>query len=180
MFCNVGFTTELATLSEEDLNAACEMSKMTKLECDDFKRKMKNTPSLDDLKKRVLEQPKISEWNWIKVAEGTETFPLPSYIDKNSVKKEGKYKYFWSLSNYNERSSDGIISTAKYYKVDCKKIQKQLLRFKGYSEHWAKGELISDWETNEEERVWGTGHPKSSVKKVLKTVCKETYERKEK
>ena len=44
LWCNVGFAEEMLIPSEEVLNSACKELKKTKLECDDFKRMIKNLP----------------------------------------------------------------------------------------------------------------------------------------
>ena len=85
--------------SEEELNSACKELKKTKLECDDFKRMIKNLPkdleNQEKLKKKILEQyikqPTVPDW--ILIWEGNKDFPNKYYVDKNSVKKEEKYKY---------------------------------------------------------------------------------------
>ena len=179
LWCNVGFAEEMLIPSEEVLNSACKELKKTKLECDDFKRMIKNLPkdleNQEKLKKKILEQyikqPTVPDW--ILIWEGNKDFPNKYYVDKNSVKKEEKYKYFRTLSNHEPRTS-GSISTTIIYKVDCNKLKAQTLHVTDYSLTFGAGDIISDFDTSEEKRSkWNTGVPNSPFKKALKTVCTE-------
>ena len=178
LWCNVGFA-EKSEISEEFLNDTCEKLKKSKLECDDFKRTIKNLPKdleyLEKTKKKILEQyikqPTVPDW--ILIWDGNKDFPNKYYVDKNSVKKDiGNYKYFRTLSNH--EGTSGSRSTVMIYKVECNRLKAQTLHLTSYSLTFAAGDIISDFDTSEEKRSkWNSGVPNSPFKKALKTVCTE-------
>jgi len=63
------------------------------------------------------------------------------YIDKETIKENNDYVYFWMLQNNNVPDESGIISTKAYVQGDCKIDRVKFLVGYGYKVPMAEGEI---------------------------------------
>ena len=118
-----------------------------------------------------------ANFKWTKIVT-TDDRATEFYIDKNSVKKVGKFHYYWMLANYLKLEEDddpNIKSTISSNILNCETNEYKILIFISFNLNKGRGEIIDDvivpdeaiglfeWRYFGEETAFGS---------VFKAVCK--------
>jgi len=56
---------------------------------------------------------------WSKVSSAQGDIGVDNYIDVDTIKKNGKYIYFWKMINHPGMPNEGYKSNKSYIQVDC-------------------------------------------------------------
>ena len=118
-----------------------------------------------------------ANFKWTKIVTtidgGTEF-----YIDKNSVKKVGKFHYYWSLANYlklEEGDDPNIKSVISSNILNCETNEYKLVIFTSFNLNKGRGEIIDDVIVPDEDTSyfdWKYFGENTSFGRVFKAVCK--------
>jgi hypothetical protein len=92
------------------------------------------------------------------------------YYDKDRVRKNGKYIYFWLLHDYGRPSLDGTLSVTTYTQLDCSILRYKDLKRQGYKNSMGEGEKTSVYTPLDE---WNYTKPDSDGEYLYKKVCEE-------
>ena len=91
-----------------------------------------------------------AEWVFISESIGDDK----SYIDPRSIKKDGKLRRAWVVTDYKGKRKNGVRSFRGLTEVDCKGKRLRILSYTSHSGPMATGELI------------GTGKPQPQWVKI--------------
>ena len=100
------------------------------------------------------------------------------YIDKKSVKKVGKFHYYWMMSNYlilEEGDSPNVKSTITSNILNCETSEYKSVTFTSFNLNKGRGEIQSDVIIPDEDMsyfAWDYYGEKTSFGAVFKEVCK--------
>ena len=100
------------------------------------------------------------------------------YIDKNSVKKVGKFHYYWALANYlklEEGDDPNVKSNITFNILNCETKEFKGLNFTSFNLNKARGEIIDDVIIPDEDIsyfVWKYFGEETSFGVIFKAVCK--------
>ena len=92
------------------------------------------------------------------------------YYDKDRVRKNGKYIYFWELSDFLKPTENGVFSLTTYIQLDCSIFRFKNLRRQSYKNSMGKGKNSMEWTPKNE---WGYPKPKSVKEFMYNKVCEE-------
>tara|TARA_B100002003_G_scaffold185478_1_gene173856 strand:+ start:83 stop:505 length:423 start_codon:yes stop_codon:yes gene_type:complete len=118
-----------------------------------------------------------ANFRWTKIvttADDTTEF----YIDKNSVKKVGKFHYYWSMANYlklEESDNPNIKSNITFNILNCETREIKSVTFTSFNLNKGRGEIDVDVIIPDEDISyfdWKYFGEKTSVGRVFKEVCK--------
>ena len=118
-----------------------------------------------------------TNFKWTKIVT-TEDGATDFYIDKNSVKKVGKFHYYWALANYlklEEGDDPDVKSVITFNILNCKTKEYKSLNFTTFNLNKGKGEIIDDVIIPDEDISyfdWAHFGEKTSFGVVFKKVCK--------
>ena len=118
-----------------------------------------------------------ANFKWTKIVTtidgGTEF-----YIDKNSVKKVGKFHYYWMMSNYlklEEGDSPNVKSTITSNILNCETSEFKSVTLTSFNLNKGRGEIEIDVIIPDEDMsyfAWKYFGEKTSFGVVFKEVCK--------
>jgi len=118
-----------------------------------------------------------ANFKWTKIVttgDGTTEF----YIEKNSVKKLGKFHYYWSLANYLKLEEDddpNVKSAITSNIVNCKTREVKTVTYTSFYLNKGRGEINTDFivpDTDISYFDWQHYGEKTSFGRVFKEVCK--------
>ena len=118
-----------------------------------------------------------ANFKWTKIVttkDGTTEF----YIEKNSVKKLGKFHYYWSLANYlklEEGDDPNVKSVINFNILNCETTEFKSLNFTSFNLNKARGEIDIDVIIPDEDISyfeWKYFGEETSFGRVFKEVCK--------
>ena len=118
-----------------------------------------------------------SNFRWTKIVttkDGTTEF----YIDKNSVKKVGKFHYYWGLANYlilEEGDSPDVKSAITFNILNCESNEFKHLNFTSFNLNKGRGKIIDDIILPDEFMnyfEWKYYGEETSYGRIFKVVCK--------
>ena len=92
------------------------------------------------------------------------------YYDKDRVRKNGKYLYFWFLIDSLKPLERGDFSLTRYLQLDCSISRYKSLKEITYKKSMGEGEMTSDFTPPNE---WKYPEPESISEFVSNKVCKE-------
>ena len=105
------------------------------------------------------------DWNYlIKSIKG-----MKFYYDKDRVRKNGKYLYFWMLVDVIKPIRGGL-SSKSYFQLECSMLRFKNLNFQLYNKSMGEGEMIGN-ETPRDE--WGYPPPDSVYETLFNKICEE-------
>ena len=110
----------------------------------------------------------------VKTIDGTAEF----YIDKNSVKKVGKFHYYWMMSNYlklEEGDNPNVKSNITFEILNCETSEVKSVTHTSFNLNKGRGEINIDIIVPDEDMSyfdWKYFGEKTSFGMVFKTVCK--------
>ena len=116
-------------------------------------------------------------FKWTKIVT-TDDRTTEFYIDKNSVKKVGKFHYYWSLANYiklEEGDDPNIKSVISSNILNCETNEYKLVIFTSFNLNKGRGEIIDDVIVPDEDISyfdWQYFDEKTSFGVIFKEVCK--------
>ncbi len=99
------------------------------------------------------------EWSYV-----TENLVAKFYIDKDRVRKSGKYIYFWDLLDF--KSS----SYTHYIQLDCSIFRLKTLKFHVHNQGMGEGSPIEEWTPPDE---WNYPQPDTVIEFRYKYICEE-------
>ncbi len=91
------------------------------------------------------------------------------YYDKDRVRKNGKYLYFWELSDY-IKPIDRSWSSTNYVQLDCSIFRFKWLNIQAYGNNMGEGKIIRDFTPEDK---WIYPPPKSTFEVMYNRICKE-------
>ena len=92
------------------------------------------------------------------------------YYDKDRVRKNGKYIYFWFLIDSLKPLERGDFSLTRYLQLDCSISRYKSLKEITYKKSMGEGEMTSDFTPANE---WEYPKPESISEFVSNKVCEE-------
>ena len=92
------------------------------------------------------------------------------YYDKDRVRKNGKYIYFWFLIDSLKPLERGDFSLTRYLQLDCSISRYKSLKEITYKKSMGEGEVTSDFTPPNE---WKYPKPESISEFVSNKVCEE-------
>ena len=104
---------------------------------------------------------------WTKVGDtvgGGDTY----YVDYERIRKVDGFVYFWELIDYLKPTSNGVLSTKRYYQVDCKLFRLRYLSHVYNKQPMGRGPSETYSPKNPE---WYYPPPNSWDEFLLKSVC---------
>ena len=116
-------------------------------------------------------------FKWTKIVT-TDDRTTEFYIDKNSVKKVGKFHYYWQLSNYlilEEGDDPNVKSNITFNILNCETKEFKHLNFTSFNLNKGRGEIIDDVIVPDEDTSyfdWKYFGENTSFGRVFKAVCK--------
>ena len=118
-----------------------------------------------------------ANFKWTKVVI-TNDATTEFYIDKKSVRKVGKFHYFWMMSNYlilEEGDNPNVKSTITSNILNCETSEFKSVTFTSFNSNKGRGEIGSDVIIPDEDMSyfdWDYFGEKTSFGMVFKEVCK--------
>ena len=118
-----------------------------------------------------------ANFKWTKIVT-TKDRTTEFYIDKNSVKKVGKFHYYWSLANYlklEEGDDPNIKSVISSNILNCETNEYKLVIFTSFNLNKGRGKIIDDVIVPDEDISyfdWQYFDEKTSFGVIFKEVCK--------
>ena len=91
------------------------------------------------------------------------------YYDKDRVRKNGKYLYFWKLVDYYISNKWGNLSETSYIQLDCSIFRYKNLKNYFYKNYMGKGGF-TDFTPKDE---WDYPKPNSVMEYMCNFVCEE-------
>jgi hypothetical protein len=113
----------------------------------------------------MFSTPSYAEWTKVSESGSGNNF----YVDFERIKKQGRYIYFWQLSDYFRPTPTGRLSGKTYRQGDCKLLRIKLLSDQYYNEPMGRGEIASY--SNIPDENWRYPSPNSSNETTLEVVC---------
>jgi hypothetical protein len=108
----------------------------------------------------------ISYAEWTLVSKN---YKSNQYLDFERIRKVDGYVYYWTLSEYLERTPLGHLSGKVYHQGDCKLFRRKILSDSYYEEPRAVG--IPTNSSNKPDKEWSYPSPNSSDEVILNFVC---------
>ena len=106
---------------------------------------------------------------WILLESNTEGYDY--YYENKLIYKDGKYIYFWQLSNYPKRDESGDLSAVFFTQLDCQTRKFKWLYLKFYDQQMSNGNLNAGFASNE----WDN-NPDNSVGALIdEYICKNYF-----
>ena len=90
-------------------------------------------------------------------------------FDYSTLRKDGDLRKIWTLSNFVEKESNGVVSSRVRMEYDCKNERQRYLSFKLFSEKNATGVVI---ESGDIPSSWKDIAPDTAAWKLMQTACK--------
>ena len=90
------------------------------------------------------------------------------YVEDESIKKIGKYVYYWEMEDFLKRDEMGDMSYKNYKQVDCKTLRFKVLQLISYIQSMGKGGISTVISPPDN---WIYPPPNSSVAGMNKVVC---------
>ena len=118
-----------------------------------------------------------ANFKWTKIVT-TKDRTTEFYIDKNSVKKVGKFHYYWMLANYlklEEGDDPNVKSVITFNILNCETKEFKSLNFTSFNLNKGRGEIEIDVIIPDEDISyfdWKYFGEKTSFGVVFKEVCK--------
>ena len=118
-----------------------------------------------------------ANFRWTKIVT-TDDRTTEFYIDKNSVKKVGKFHYYWMMSNYlklEEGDDPNVKSTITFNILNCETREFKSVNFTSFNLNKGRGEVNDDVIIPDEDIsyfAWKYFGEKTSFGRVFKEVCK--------
>lgn len=114
----------------------------------------------------LLSSPANAEWTWVF------TSPTGSdeYLDFDSMRKNGGYRYIWHLSNYLKPTESGISSATFYEEVDCQRYGLRALQTNIYNQFMGEGPAKGTQTHLNENFMYPKG-PDSVIAHFIKLTC---------
>ena len=118
-----------------------------------------------------------ANFKWTRIVttiDGTTEF----YIDKNSVKKVGKFHYYWTMTNYlilEEGDDPNVKSVITFNILNCETKEFKSLNFTSFNLNKARGEIDIDVIIPDEDMSyfeWKYFGEETSFGAVFEEVCK--------
>ena len=116
-------------------------------------------------------------FKWTKIVT-TDDRGTEFYIDKNSVKKVGKFHYYWSMANYlklEEGDDPNVKSVISSNILNCETNEYKLVIFTSFNLNKARGEIDIDVIVPDEDMSyfeWKYFGEETSFGRIFKEVCK--------
>jgi len=111
-----------------------------------------------------------NEFKWNKIAS-TKDNSSDYYLDSNSTRAIGNYRYQWILSN-KLKDNDEIKSNVDYATIDCKRNKLQIILISDHSKHFGKGKIENHALVSEGQLEWMTPEPKTIMSTIIEKSCK--------
>ena len=118
-----------------------------------------------------------ANFRWTKIVT-TDDRTTEFYIDKNSVKKVGKFHYYWMMTNYlilEEGDDPNVKSNITFNILNCETKEFKSLNFTSFNLNKARGEIDMDVIIPDEDISyfeWKYFGEETSFGRVFKEVCK--------
>ena len=108
---------------------------------------------------------------WVFVSEGIEDGAKDKwFVDKDTIKKEDGFTYYWVLADYGKTIPPGIMSAKIFYEGDCSLYRDRGLKYIFYKKPMGKGESIN-FDNNSPSSEWQYRQPNSNMHIVMKYTC---------
>ena len=91
-----------------------------------------------------------------------------SYYDKNRLRKNGKFLYFWTLTDYLKPKTRENLSHVGHVELDCSIFRFKDLRIQTYKNSMGEGKFTYVFTPKNE---WRYPQPKSSGEVLYKKIC---------
>ena len=118
-----------------------------------------------------------SNFRWTKIVT-TKDRTTEFYIDKNSVKKVGKFHYYWMMSNYlklEEGDNPNVKSTITSNILNCETSEFKSITLTSFNSNKGRGEIEIDViipDENISYFEWRYFGEETAFGRVFKAVCK--------
>jgi len=113
-----------------------------------------------------------SAWaEWVKYAESKETV---EYYDPATIKKRGKFRRVWMVSDLKRRGTRNELSRLLLAEYDCEENRWRIPFVSAQSERMAGGETLG---TDDSGNVWNDIAPQTAPGIVLQIVCRPPGQR---
>ena len=112
---------------------------------------------------------KAASFSWTKIVE-TVGETTVFYIDRKTVFRFEKFKYYWQLSDY-LKDYEEIRSVITLNVINCDTQEQKILSFTGYSKNMAKGDILTNATSNELEDTWDYYENDTAIGMLMKRVC---------
>ena len=118
-----------------------------------------------------------AKFNWTRIVttiDGATEF----YIEKNSIRKVGKFHYYWMMSNYlklEEGDNPNIKSNITYNILNCETMETKKVTFTSFNLNKGRGEIDIDIiipDTDMSYFNWNYYDDTTSFGMVFESVCK--------
>ncbi len=107
-----------------------------------------------------------AEWVFISESIGDDR----SYIDAQTIKKDGNFRRAWVVTDYKVKRKNGVRSFRALTEVDCKGKRLRILSYSSHSEPMATGGVMG---TGKPKPQWAKITPGTLGSNMLKYVCKK-------
>lgn len=91
------------------------------------------------------------------------------YIDPATLRREGNFRKIWLITEFQQRSENGTVSTRHRDEYDCGSERRRVLSMSTHTKSMAGGKTISS--TSEPNGVWREIPPGTVANDVLEVVC---------
>ncbi len=91
------------------------------------------------------------------------------YFDFSTLRKEEESRKIWTLSNFLEKDSNGVLSGRMRMEYDCKSERHRVLSFRMFSEKDAKGIVLSE---GNNPTPWNDIAPDTAAWRLMQAACK--------
>jgi len=106
---------------------------------------------------------------WILLESNTSGYDY--YYENKLIYKEGKYIYYWQLSNYPKRDEHGDFSAVFFNQLDCQTRKYKWLYLKFYDQQMSNGNINAEFASDE----WDE-NPDNSVGALIdEYICKNYF-----
>ena len=106
------------------------------------------------------------DWNFVTESVSGNKY----YYDKDRIRKNGKFIYFWELLDYIKPTGSGDLSTITHIELDCSILRYKWLKLQFYNKSLGEGEMTTDMTTPDQ---WLNLQPNSLIESMYKKVCDE-------
>ena len=106
------------------------------------------------------------DWNFVRESVSGNKY----YYDKDRIKINGKFIYFWELLDYISPTGSGDLSTTTYIELDCSILRYKWLKLQFYDRPLGEGEMTTDMTPPDK---WLKLQPKSLIESMYKKICEE-------
>ena len=87
----------------------------------------------------------FAKWTFLEANSNGYNF----YYNNKLIYKDGKYIYFWQLSDYPEKDKSGDMSSIFYSQLDCNTRKYKWLYLKFYDQEMGTGNLNAEFPSND-------------------------------